>query len=63
MVGHERWEQIRRMFLNEKMAIAEIARRLGIDRKTVRRGVRTQLTPYQRAAKEETLLTAMRTSS
>lgn len=56
MVGQERWEQIRQMFFDEKMAIAEIARRLGMDRKTVRRWVRTQWKPYQRAAKEETLL-------
>ena len=39
MVGQERWEQIRQMFFDEKMAIAEIARRLGMDRKTVRRWV------------------------
>jgi transposase len=58
MVGQERWEQIRQMFFDEKMAIAEIARRLGMDRKTVRRWVRTQWKPYQRAAKEERLLTA-----
>lgn len=58
MVGQERWEQIRRMFFDEKMAIAQIARRLGMDRKTVRRWVRTQWKPYQRAVKEETLLTA-----
>lgn len=58
MVDQERWEQIRRMFFDEKMAIAEIAWRLGMDCKTVRRWVRTQWTPYQRAAKDETLLTA-----
>lgn len=56
MVGQERWEDIRRMFFEEKVAIAEIARRLAIDRKTVRRWLRKQWQPYQRAAKEETLL-------
>jgi ActR/RegA family two-component response regulator len=37
MVGQERWEQIRRMFFEEKMAIVQIARHLRVDRKTVRR--------------------------
>jgi transposase-like protein len=34
------------MFLDEKLAIAQIARRLGMDRKTVRRWIRTQWKPY-----------------
>lgn len=56
MVGQERWEEIRRLFFDEKVAIAEIARRLAIDRKTVRRWIRQPWQPYQRAAKEDTLL-------
>jgi transposase len=57
MVRHERWEEIRRLFVDEKLAIAEIARRLALDRKTVRRWLRKEWQPYQRAPKEETLLT------
>jgi len=56
MVGQERWEEIRRLFFEEKVAIAEIARRLAIDRKTVRRWIRKPWQPYQRAAKTDTLL-------
>jgi len=33
MVGRERWEEIRRMFFEDHLAIAEIARRLQIDAK------------------------------
>lgn len=59
MVGQERWEEIRRMFFEERLAIIEIARRLQIDRKTVRRCIRRkEWQPYKRAAKEETLLSA-----
>jgi transposase len=59
MVGQERWEQIRRMFFEDKVAIAEIARRLSLDRKTVRRCLRgKEWQRYTRAPKEETLLTA-----
>jgi transposase len=56
MVGQERWEQIRKLFFEEKVAISEISRRLAIDRKTVRRWVKRQWQPYQRAARQETLL-------
>jgi transposase len=58
MVGQERWEEIRRLFFDEKVPIAEIARRLAIDRKTVRRWLKKQWQPYQRARREETLLSA-----
>lgn len=44
------------MFFEEKVAIAEIACRLAIDRKAVRRWIRQPWQPYQRAAKEDTLL-------
>ncbi len=58
MVARERWEEIRRLFCNERLSITEIARRLQIDRKTVRRCVRQeQWLPYQRAPRQETLLT------
>src|SRR5437763_1448653 len=59
MVGQERWEQVRQMFFEERVTIAEIARRLEIERKTVRRCLRAQQwQPYRRAPKEETLLSA-----
>jgi transposase len=59
MVGQERWEEIRRMFLEDRTAIAEIARRLQMDRKTVRRCLsQKQWQPYRRPPKEETLLAA-----
>lgn len=57
MVGKERWEEIRRMFCEEHLAIAEIARRLQVDRKTVRRCIRQrEWQPYQRAPRNDTLL-------
>src|SRR5215470_11100569 len=58
MVRRERWEEIRRLWVSERVPIAEIARRLDLDRKTVRRCVRdTAWQPYQRPARPETLLT------
>ncbi len=40
MVRRERWEEIRRLWVSERVPIAEIARRLDLDRKTVRRCLR-----------------------
>jgi len=59
MVDQERWDEIRRLFDEEQVSISEIARRMDLDRKTVRRSLR-QVTwqPYHRAAVTETLLTA-----
>lgn len=58
MVARERWEEIRRMFFEEHAAIAQIARQLDLDRKTVRRCLqRNEWQPYQRPPKHETLLT------
>jgi transposase len=58
MVARERWEEIRRLFCEERVAIAAIARQLQIDRKTVRRCLRQrEWKPYQRPPKQETLLT------
>lgn len=49
MVHKERWEEVRRRYFQERKAIAEIARGLDMDRKTVRRCVREeQWQPYQR---------------
>ena len=48
-VHKERWEEVRRRYFQERKAIAEIARGLDMDRKTVRRCVREeQWQPYQR---------------
>jgi hypothetical protein len=59
MVRRERWEEIRRLWVTERVPIAKIARHLDLDRKTVRRCVRdTAWQPYRRAARPETLLTA-----
>jgi hypothetical protein len=58
MVRRERWEEIRRLWVAERVPIAEIARRLDLDRKTVRRCLRdTAWQPYRRPARPETLLT------
>jgi len=59
MVQRERWEQIQRMFRQERRSVSAIARELGIDRKTVRRCLRSlSWQPYERAAREDTLLAA-----
>ena len=36
MVRRERWEEMRRLWVAERVPIAEIARRLDLDRKTAR---------------------------
>ena len=59
MVDQERWAEIQRLFHAARVSIAEIGRRLDVDRKTVRRSLR-QATwqPYHRAVVTETRLTA-----
>ncbi len=58
MVRRERWEAIRRLWVSERVPIAEIARRVDLDRKTVRRCLRdTAWQPYHRPTRPETLLT------
>jgi len=48
MVQKERWEQIQRMFRQEHRSVSAIARELGIDRKTVRRCLRSpSWQPYE----------------
>lgn len=57
MVGRARWEEIRRLFYEERCSIARIARVFDLDRKTVRRCVRGHVwEPYRRAVREERLL-------
>ncbi len=57
MVGQERWQEIHRLFREERIPVAEIARRLNLDRKTVRRCLQ-QATwqPYTRPTRADTLL-------
>jgi transposase len=57
MVRQERWEEIRRLWVRERVPVAEIARRLDLDRKTIRRCLRdTEWKPYRRAPRPDTLL-------
>jgi len=59
MVQEDRWREIHRMSREEKLPIAEIARRLDLDRKTIRRCLRReQWQSYQRASRTDTLLAA-----
>ena len=59
MVTEERWTEIRRLHDRERLPVSAIARRLELDRKTVRKYLRMpQWTPYQRSPAETTLLTA-----
>jgi transposase len=58
MVRQERWEELRRLWQQERVPIAELARRFALDRKTIRRCLRdTTWRPYQRPGPVETLLT------
>ena len=41
MLNVERWAEIRRLHFIEKVGIRELSRRLGVDRKTVRRAIRS----------------------
>jgi len=57
MVRQERWEEIRRLALRERVPLAEIARRLELDRKTVRRCLQdTEWQPYHRPPRLDTVL-------
>jgi len=57
MVQEGRWREIHRMAREEQLPIAEIARRLDLDRKTVRRCLKQESwQPYQRPARTDTLL-------
>jgi transposase len=59
MVRRERWEQIRRLGVQDGVAIAEIARRLELDRKTIRRCLRApEWKAYRRPPRPDTLLAA-----
>lgn len=57
MVQEERWREVHRLAEEEQLPIAEIARRLDLDRKTVRRCLKqTAWQPYRRPERTDTLL-------
>lgn len=57
MVGQERWQEIHRLFREGRVPLAEISRRLDLDRKTVRRCLRRETwQPYLRPGRADTLL-------
>src|SRR5262245_56293463 len=59
MVRQERWEEIRRLRVQDRVSITEIGRRLDLDRKTIRRCLRaTEWTAYRRLPRPATLLAA-----
>jgi transposase len=58
MVREERWEEIRRLYFQERHGVSRIARALDLDRKTVRRCLRQSTwQPYRREPASDTLLT------
>src|SRR5262245_5481927 len=57
MVQEDRWREIHRMARAEQLPIGELARRLDLDRKTIRRCLKQGAwQPYQRPARADTLL-------
>jgi transposase len=57
MVQEERWQEIRRMHREDRLAVTEIARRLDLDRKTVRRCLsQERWQRYRRPERTDTLL-------
>jgi transposase len=57
MVRQERWEEMRRLSWQERVPIAEIARRLEVDRKTVRRCLQASAwRAYHRPPRADTVL-------
>lgn len=59
MVGYERWQEIRRQHSEDGESISAIARRMQLDRKTVRRCIRDKrYQGYRRERPAVTLLTA-----
>jgi len=57
MVRRERWEEIRRLWVEERVPVAELARRFALDRKTVRRCLRAAAwRPYQRLTRAASVL-------
>ena len=52
----ERWEEVRRLHGEERLKVSQIARRLDVDRKTVRKALRAEWKRYERPMKIDTLL-------
>jgi len=56
VIGKERWEELKRM-RSQGLSVSDIARRAGLDRKTVRRCLRQeQWEPYRRECRQDTLM-------
>jgi transposase len=55
MLSKQRWEDVRQMHA-QGVSTSEIARRLEVDRKTVRKALREPWRAYSRAQREDTLL-------
>ena len=56
VLGKERWNEVRRLRGQEGLSVSEIARRLEIDRKTVRKALRSEWKGYARVERNATLL-------
>jgi transposase len=57
MLNQARWEEVRRLYFQERWRVAAIARHLDLDRKTVRGCIRgSAWQPYRRSARQETVL-------
>ncbi len=56
VLSKERWAEVRRLHQEEGMKVSELARRLDLDRKTVRKALREEWTPYRRALVGSSLL-------
>ena len=48
MVGVEQWAELRRLHFVKGMSIRELHRRTGLDRKTIRRALRSETPPRYR---------------
>jgi transposase len=56
VLGKERWDEVRRLQAQERLSVSEISRRLEIDRKTVRKALRSEWKGYARVERNATLL-------
>lgn len=58
VLSKERWEEVRRLQREEGLNVSEIARRLDVDRKTVKKALLFEWKPYERPNRCDTLLAA-----
>lgn len=56
VLNKQRWDEVRRLHAAEQLSVSQIARRLELDRKTVRKALREDWKPYERTARADTLL-------